>query len=36
MSDHTVAFTDELDSGEGKMVEVDGLSVVLFNVKGEY
>lgn len=36
MTDHVVADTDELDPGEGKVVEVDGLSVALFNVKGEY
>ena len=36
MTDHVVADTDELEPGEGKVVEVDGLSVALFNVKGEY
>lgn len=36
MSEHTVASADELDHGEGKVIEVDGLSVALFNVKNEY
>jgi len=36
MTDHVVADADELGPGEGKTVEVDGLSVALFNVNGEY
>lgn len=36
MTEHIVASTEELDEGEGKTIEVDGLSIALFNVEGEY
>ena len=36
MTDHVVASTDELEPGEGKTLEVDGLSIALFNVNGDY
>lgn len=36
MTEHTVASADEIPEGEGKIVEVDGLSMAIFNVEGEF
>lgn len=36
MAEYTVASADEIPEGEGKIVEVDGLSVAIFNVEGEF
>lgn len=36
MSDHVVAETDELEPGSRVVAQLEGRSIVVFNVEGEY
>lgn len=36
MGEHVVGTTDEIESGEGLGVEVNGIEIAVFNIDGEF